>query len=211
MEILLRRCHFFLIIWLIHISTFKKRERIISIFRIISMHWYLSSLPWSVSYPPLHASGLALWLLLGHLKETTERTQVEIEGVIQQMHVREHLKIRSLPSQSRVLVLQGEGKTGGMSWWFGSSKGFGLLLVWNVSQFSCIFAWKDCGCGPILVPVKNSTFKNRFYKLCSLLVSWGPRGGEGRGKKDRKLGVWGSGETESSLSCQLKSFYRVNA
>lgn len=63
------------------------------------------------------------------LKKTTEGTQIEIEGFVQLMHVREHLKTRSLPSQSRVGVLQGEGKTGGVFWWFASGKGFGLLLV----------------------------------------------------------------------------------
>lgn len=64
---------------------------------------------------------------VGLSQETTEGTQVEIEGFIQLMHVSEQLKTRSLPSQSRVGDLQGEGKTGGMSWWFGSGKGFGLL------------------------------------------------------------------------------------
>lgn len=159
--------------WLliIHLSTLKETERIIFIFLHCIDSLMVVFLTWSVSYPPLHAWGLALWL---PGSEENNRRDSEIEGFVQLMHVREHLKTRSLPSQSRVGVLQGEGKTGGMFRWFGSGKGFGLLLVWNVSQFSCVFAWKDYGCGLILVPVKNSTFKNCFYKLCGLLVSWGP-------------------------------------
>lgn len=173
-EILLWRCPLFLNIWLICMATLKETKRTISVFLDCIYSLMFVFLTWCV---------LSAFSCLGSSLRTpggwSEEDNTQGSSGDWRLHSADAWQATpetrwSLPCQSRVGVLRGEGKTGAVSWWFGSGRGFGLLLVWNVSQFSR----RGCGRGPILVPVQNSALENCVYKLCCLLISWGPQGGE---------------------------------